>query len=107
MGTLRLSLDELKELSLKGTSEWYSLDKIKNGKLQLKCQVIAKDTLSKMKDSTPSPEEVFDPPLMPSHQAAPGLDITNSSISSIEHQSLFLQSPPKVSVTFVTSIVGD
>ncbi|XP_055878797.1 uncharacterized protein LOC106052623 isoform X3 [Biomphalaria glabrata] len=107
MGTLRLSLDELKELSLKGTSEWYSLDKIKNGKLQLKCQVIAKDTLSKMKDSTPSPEEVFDPPLMPSHQAAPGLDITNSSISSIEHQSLFLQSPPKGHQTKVKRAPSD
>ncbi|CAL1533878.1 unnamed protein product [Lymnaea stagnalis] len=46
MGTLKLSIDDLKELSLKARhSDWFTLEKIKNGKLQLKCQVISKDSL--------------------------------------------------------------
>ncbi|KAH9502603.1 hypothetical protein Btru_073889 [Bulinus truncatus] len=107
MGNLRLSLDELKELSLKGTSDWFTLDKIKNGKLQLKCQVIAKDTLSKMKESTPPVEEVFDYPVVQSQTPAPGLDITSSSISSIEHHPVYLQSPPKSHPTKVKKTPSD
>jgi len=30
---------------IQGTSDWYTLEKIKTGKIQLRCQVIAKDTL--------------------------------------------------------------
>ncbi|XP_059178126.1 uncharacterized protein LOC131957377 isoform X2 [Physella acuta] len=96
MGSLTLSIDDLKELSIKGTAEWFPLEKIKKGKLQLKCHVISKDGLNQMKEGSPSPDGVFDfPPV-----GHPNLDISDSSIgspnTSLDH--VALQAPPKTHV---------
>ncbi|XP_055957357.1 uncharacterized protein LOC126821662 isoform X2 [Patella vulgata] len=61
MGKLFVELDKLKELSLKGTSEWFSLDRAKSGKIQLRCSVISKDMVNKdISFDVTSNSEVFD-----------------------------------------------
>ncbi|GFO03794.1 extended synaptotagmin-1, partial [Plakobranchus ocellatus] len=95
MGTVKLSLDQLKELSLKASSDWYSLEKTKSGKLQLKCHVISKDTLTKLKEDSVSSDNVFEFP-----SPAKMGDITNSSFGSASPErntvpTIALHPPPK------------
>uniref|UniRef100_A0A0B7ARF5 Uncharacterized protein n=1 Tax=Arion vulgaris TaxID=1028688 RepID=A0A0B7ARF5_9EUPU len=80
MGKLTLSIDQLKELSIKGTSDWFTLEKIKIGQLQLKCQVISKDTFSAV------PDAVFTDNSVDSHK------------TSMEQLDLNLNSPMKNSL---------
>ncbi|KAK3702728.1 hypothetical protein RRG08_042714 [Elysia crispata] len=95
MGTLKLTLDQLKELSLKASSDWYPLEKTKSGKLQLKCHVISKDTLTQFNQDSVSSDNVFDYP-----SPAKVGDITNSSQGTPGMERRFaptisLQPPPK------------
>ncbi|XP_035824679.1 E3 ubiquitin-protein ligase RSP5 [Aplysia californica] len=92
MGKLALTVEQLKELSLKGTSDWYTLDKAKTGKIQLRCQVIAKDTLH-MGNNNES-EEVFEyPPLDQTRSSIPAVDVTDSSFLSSREASTHQPSP--------------
>ncbi|KAL8611006.1 hypothetical protein ACOMHN_042622 [Nucella lapillus] len=58
MGKVTLTPEKLKELSIKGGSEWFPLERTKMGKLQLKCHVISKDTLRSQ--GFPGDNDVFE-----------------------------------------------
>ncbi|ESP01610.1 hypothetical protein LOTGIDRAFT_238227 [Lottia gigantea] len=61
MGKLFVELDKLKELSIKGISEWFPLQKTKSGKIQLRCSVISKDMVnSDISFEQSTYNEVFD-----------------------------------------------
>ncbi|XP_053395877.1 uncharacterized protein LOC123544970 isoform X2 [Mercenaria mercenaria] len=47
LGKISLTLDQLKEISLKGSSDWFQLQHVKSGQLQITCTVTAPDTLKK------------------------------------------------------------
>ncbi|CAG5128727.1 unnamed protein product, partial [Candidula unifasciata] len=101
MGKLTLTIDQLKELSIKGSPEWFTLEKIKGGKLQLKCQVIAKDTLRNMKEQSKPADGVFEYP--PSNTAVVSdLNVTDSSMGSPEARTdqshISFNSPSKTSI---------
>lgn len=92
MGKLTLTVDKLKELSIKEEAEWFTLERAKTGQLQLKCHVICKDTL-KMTPSSPE-REVFEAPDFPSKPVQP-MKIESTLVSSSAEPSF--TSPPKSS----------
>ncbi|XP_060558293.1 uncharacterized protein LOC132718594 [Ruditapes philippinarum] len=57
LGRINLSLDQLKEISLKGTSDWFSLQHVKSGQLQITCKVTAPETVKKGGKSVSSRKE--------------------------------------------------
>ncbi|KAL4237453.1 hypothetical protein ACF0H5_002170 [Mactra antiquata] len=44
LGKISLTLDQLKEISLKGTADWFTLQHTKSGQIQVKCTVTAPDS---------------------------------------------------------------
>nr|KAG5694610.1 hypothetical protein BaRGS_015023 [Batillaria attramentaria] len=60
LGKVTLTAEKLKELSVKGTPEWFVLERANTGKLQIKCQVISKDTLKSVPES-PGSLDISDP----------------------------------------------
>ncbi|KAL5008759.1 hypothetical protein ScPMuIL_014340 [Solemya velum] len=45
LGKVTLDLDKMKELSIKGTADWFPLQRTKSGELQLRCCVTSKETV--------------------------------------------------------------
>ncbi|XP_025104942.1 tricalbin-3-like isoform X2 [Pomacea canaliculata] len=58
LGKVTLDTNKLKELSVKDSTEWFTLERTKTGMIQLKCHVISKDTLISPTDLATN--EVFD-----------------------------------------------
>lgn len=85
LGKVTLTGEKLKELSVKGTAEWFKLERVKTGKLQLKCQVISKDTLKSTQES-PAAEmlDVSDPFDSPRKMSIPTMVVDSSFLSSPE-----------------------
>ncbi|XP_052272099.1 extended synaptotagmin-1-like isoform X2 [Dreissena polymorpha] len=73
LGKVMLTLDQLKELSLRKTSDWFPLKHTKSGQLQIKCTVTALETTRK--DSGMGDME----PLADSSNSASSLPVNNSA----------------------------
>ncbi|XP_052057685.1 uncharacterized protein LOC127698326 isoform X3 [Mytilus californianus] len=73
LGKAMLSLDKLKEISYKSTSEWIKLQRTKSGMIQIKCTVTTNGVPMKRENDTNSiPEnEVFKSETTPALQAMP------------------------------------
>ncbi|XP_046355848.2 uncharacterized protein PYUK71.03c-like isoform X2 [Haliotis rufescens] len=84
MGKIPLTVEKLKELSVKGTADWFPLQRTKSGKLQLKCQVTCKDNM-KNKDATDSlKNDVFDsPPESPVKPVLPDMVVDDTYLNSV------------------------
>lgn len=90
LGKVTLTGEKLKELSVKGTADWFQLERTKTGKIQLKCQVISKDTLKATPES-PEPQEMSDPFDSSRKMSPPTMIVDSSYLSSPETS---LTAPP-------------
>ncbi|KAK7451362.1 hypothetical protein BaRGS_00039834, partial [Batillaria attramentaria] len=102
LGKVTLTAEKLKELSVKGTPEWFVLERANTGKLQIKCQVISKDTLKSVPES-PGSLDVSDPFDSPQKRTSVPTMIVDSSFLSMPNSSMMSPPSPGLSSPMGTS----